>query len=105
MSARLGCGKGGVSWGSEELLQQVLQVEPGCVTPLALANTATTSCVLLLLDQKLRSGGNFFVHPIVNSASVALDSAGLEAFLRSGRMAGVLLVDLIGPRRAVLQDP
>lgn len=30
LSARLGCGKGGLSWGSEELLAQSLQVRVCC---------------------------------------------------------------------------
>jgi hypothetical protein len=58
-----------------------LQVEAGCVTPLAVANPSAKH-VLLLLDNKLQGCGSFFVHPIVNSASVLLDSAGLDAFLK-----------------------
>jgi hypothetical protein len=61
----------------------LLQVEPGCVTPLALANSDSCKHVLLLVDQKLQAPGcKFFVHPIVNTASVLLDSAGLDAFIR-----------------------
>eukprot|EP00877_Chromochloris_zofingiensis_P000743 jgi/Chrzof1/1066/Cz01g38310.t1 len=82
LSARLGLGKGGISWGSEELLSQSLQVEPGCVTPLAVAND-TASSVLLLLDSKLQAAGKFYVHPITNTASVMLDSNGLDQYLRS----------------------
>eukprot|EP00879_Flechtneria_rotunda_P015692 GHRR01016414.1.p1 GENE.GHRR01016414.1~~GHRR01016414.1.p1 ORF type:complete len:273 (+),score=115.03 GHRR01016414.1:593-1411(+) len=82
LSARLGCGKSGLSWSSEELLAESLQVEPGCVTPLALANQSSSKHVLLLIDQKLKNT-KFFVHPIVNSASVLLDSAGLDTFVRS----------------------
>lgn len=87
LSARLGTGKGGVSWCSEEALASTLQVELGCVTPLALAN-ASAAGVGLLLDQKLRDAGAFFVHPIVNTASVKLDAAGLEAFVRCGVLQG-----------------
>jgi len=85
LSSRLGLGKGGVSWGSPELLQEALQVEPGCVTPLALANDTTKHCVLLL-DQNIKAlgeAGKIFVHPIVNTASVAIAVPQLEAFLRS----------------------
>eukprot|EP00878_Enallax_costatus_P041006 GHUV01047443.1.p1 GENE.GHUV01047443.1~~GHUV01047443.1.p1 ORF type:complete len:289 (+),score=110.84 GHUV01047443.1:305-1171(+) len=83
LSARLGCGKGGLSWASEELLAESLQVEPGCVTPLALANVDSCKHVLLLIDSKLQqSGQKFFVHPIVNSASVLVDCDGLDKFLR-----------------------
>lgn len=82
LSARLGCGKGGLSWGSEELLAESLQVEAGCVTPLAVANPSAKH-VLLLLDRKIQECGSpVFVHPIVNSASVLVSSAGLDAFLK-----------------------
>jgi hypothetical protein len=60
-----------------------LQVEPGCVTPLALANSDSCKHVLLLVDQNLQAPGcKFFVHPVVNTASVLLDSAGLDAFIK-----------------------
>lgn len=60
-----------------------IQVEPGCVTPLALANTESCKHVLLLIDSKLQAASQkFFVHPIVNSASVLIDCAGLDKFLR-----------------------
>lgn len=60
-----------------------LQVEPGCVTPLALANQDSCKHVLLLLDQKLQAPGcKFCVHPLVNTASVLLDAAGLDAFIK-----------------------
>lgn len=57
-------------------------MEPGCVTPLAVANPSAKH-VLLLLDAKLQScGKRFFVHPIVNTASVLLNTAGLDAFIK-----------------------
>ena len=58
-----------------------VQVEPGCVTPLAAASPSAKH-VLVLIDSKLRDVGPFFVHPIVNSASVLISAADLEAFLR-----------------------
>lgn len=62
----------------------VVQVEAGCVTPLAVANPSAKH-VLLLIDSKLQEAGSpFFVHPIVNSASVLISTAGLDAFLRCG---------------------
>jgi len=82
LSARLGVGSGNLSWASEQLLTSTLHVQPGCVTPLGLANAAACRHALLLIDEKLRGGGKFFVHPIVNTASVRMDHAGLEKFLR-----------------------
>jgi hypothetical protein len=53
------------------------------VTPLALANPSAGHC-LLLLDSKLAGLGDtpLWVHPIVNSASLALTHTQLEAFLK-----------------------
>jgi hypothetical protein len=82
LSGRLGLGSGNITLAPEEALGETLRVAPGSVTPLALANADSTRHTLLLLDGKLRGSGKFFVHPIVNSASVLLDADGLEAFLR-----------------------
>ena len=57
-------------------------VEPGCVTPLALANASTAGGTVLLLDARLRGAGVFAVHPIVNTTSVLLNTDGLDAFLK-----------------------
>ncbi|KIZ03058.1 hypothetical protein MNEG_4903 [Monoraphidium neglectum] len=84
LSGRLGLGSGNITLAPEEALGETLRVAPGSVTPLALANADSTRHTLLLLDGKLRGSGKFFVHPIVNSASVLLDADGLEAFLRRG---------------------
>jgi hypothetical protein len=74
-----------------------LQVEPGCVTPLALANTDSCKHVLLLLDSKLQAAGTkFLVHPVVNTASVLLDSTGLESFLRCVLQQARLVACCIG---------
>jgi hypothetical protein len=63
-----------------------VQVEAGCVTPLAVAN-ASAKHVLLLLDRKIQECGSpVFVHPIVNSASVLISSAGLDAFLKCAQL-------------------
>ncbi|KAI8468739.1 MAG: YbaK/aminoacyl-tRNA synthetase-associated domain-containing protein [Monoraphidium minutum] len=83
LPGRLGLGSGNIAFGPEDALAASLAVAPGCVTPLALANAGGCAHTLLLLDEKLRGAGKFFVHPIVNSASVMLDAAGLEAFLRA----------------------
>lgn len=82
LSQRLGVGSGNLSWAPPPLLAAALGVKPGCVTPLGLANAESSRHVLLLLDSRLRGARAFFVHPIVNSASVRLDAADLEAFLR-----------------------
>ncbi|GBF98565.1 hypothetical protein Rsub_11895 [Raphidocelis subcapitata] len=97
LSARLGLGSGNLSWAPPELLVSSLGVEPGCVTPLGLANAGSCGRVVALLDARLRGARRFCVHPIVNDASVLIDAAGLEAFLRAvGRQP--TYVDLEAPK-------
>ncbi|KAG2497900.1 hypothetical protein HYH03_004165 [Edaphochlamys debaryana] len=87
LSARLGTGKGGVRLAPEELLTAVLQVPLGSVTPLVVANPEAAN-VVLLLDAKLRdpavvpADGRVYVHPLVNTTSLAMTPAALEAALR-----------------------
>lgn len=65
-----------------ELLESVLGVPLGSVTPLAVVQP-TASAVVLLLDHKLKGKDRILVHPLTNTSTVALSSEGLEAFLRS----------------------
>ncbi|GFR41444.1 hypothetical protein Agub_g2131 [Astrephomene gubernaculifera] len=81
LSARLGVGKGGVRMAPEELLQAVLQVPLGSVTPLAVANPEAAP-VVLLLDSRVRQQQQVFVHPLVNTASLAMTPEALEQALR-----------------------
>ncbi|PNH12462.1 putative prolyl-tRNA synthetase associated domain-containing protein 1, partial [Tetrabaena socialis] len=84
LSARLGVGKGGTRLAPEELLTALLQVPLGSVTPLAVANPEAAD-VLLLLDSRIRDpafvpeGSAVYVHPLVNTASLAMSPAALEA--------------------------
>ncbi|KAG2446219.1 hypothetical protein HXX76_000811 [Chlamydomonas incerta] len=92
LSARLGTGKGGLRLAPEELLLEVLQVPLGSVTPLAVANPEAGD-VVLLLDTKIQAQQVVYVHPLVNTTSLALSPAALEAALKAvGREP--LFVDL-----------
>jgi len=82
LSSRLGLGRGGLRLAPDDLLAPVLGVSLGSVTPLALAHPGAGD-VVLMLDEKLRRQARVWVHPMVNTASVALDPAGLETFLGS----------------------
>lgn len=82
LSARLGCGKGGLRFAPDDLLSSVLSVEPGCVTPLSLA-TPSAREVILLLDEEIRRQGAVCVHPLENSASLVMTIDEIERFLRS----------------------
>lgn len=83
LTSRIGCGKKYLRMAAEDLLQPVLGVAPGCVTPLALANADSARDVVLLLDAQLRAQDRVLVHPLTNTASTALAPAGLEQFLRA----------------------
>ncbi|KAJ9508296.1 hypothetical protein QJQ45_011805 [Haematococcus lacustris] len=80
LSARLGTGKGGLRFAPEEAIPELLQVLPGSVTPLAVASPAAAK-VVLLLDARIKSQDTVYVHPLVNSASLALSPTALDAAL------------------------
>lgn len=82
LSARLGVGKGGLRFAPENLLETVLQVPNGCVTPLS-ACQPSASCVVLLLDRKLKGLERVLVHPLTNTATLSIPPSGLDAILRS----------------------
>ncbi|GIL64893.1 hypothetical protein Vafri_18732 [Volvox africanus] len=89
LSARLGVGKSGTRMAPEELVTSVLQVPLGSVTPLAVANPEAANVVLLLdakiLDHEYVSadGGVVYVHPLVNTTSLALTPGALAAAIRA----------------------
>lgn len=81
MSARLGTGKGGVRLAPEDLLLSVLQVPLGSVTPFAIANPGAKN-VVLILDHNIKDQACVYAHPLVNTASLQLTPAALDAALR-----------------------
>ena len=72
-------GAGRLSFGSAERLKRTLGVEPGSVTPLALANDAAHA-VRLVLDRGVAEGGPVNAHPLVNTMTTALTPADLLRF-------------------------
>lgn len=70
---------GRLSFGSAELLREVLGVEPGSVTPFALMNDRERR-VSLVLDAALMAHETVNFHPLVNSATTGVSRAGLLAF-------------------------
>lgn len=82
LGMRLGVGRNAIRMAPEELLPSVLGVEPGSVTPLALANPAASK-VALLLDERLRLVNAFCVHPLINTMSTVMTSTDLETFAKS----------------------
>ena len=69
------------SFGRAELLQQVLGVTPGSVTPLAIVND-TDLKVTHVLDTRLMAHELVNCHPLENDATTTLPSADLLRFIR-----------------------
>lgn len=82
-----------LSFGRPELLREVLGVEPGSVTPLAVIND-TDRRVTLVLAKSLLDQSPVNVHPLVNTATTALTPADLLAFVRaSGHEPRIVALD------------
>jgi Ala-tRNA(Pro) deacylase len=73
---------GRFSFGSAELLREVLGVEPGSVTPLAAIND-TTRRVSVILDAGLMKHATLNCHPLVNTMTTSLAAADLVRFLEA----------------------
>jgi Ala-tRNA(Pro) deacylase len=71
-----------ISFGKAELLQEVLGVEPGSVTPFALINDVTHQ-VNVVLDARMMACDLVSYHPLVNTATTTLTPAELLLFIES----------------------
>ena len=78
LPARIGSAK--LSFGSPALLDEVLGVEPGSVTPFALINDAERR-VTLIVDAALVRADPLNFHPLTNTATTQVSKAGFLAFL------------------------
>jgi Ala-tRNA(Pro) deacylase len=74
--------QGRVSFGSAELLEEVLGVRPGSVTPLGAVNDRQGR-VTLVLEAGLMAHERLNFHPLVNTRTTGLASRDLLAFLRA----------------------
>jgi hypothetical protein len=81
LSARLGLGKGGINMAPSGLVQQLLKVPEGSVTPFA-ALSLPGSELSLLLDQKILTAESIFVHPMVNTSSLQMKPDALTTALK-----------------------
>jgi len=75
-------GAAAISFASADTLRRVLGVEPGSVTPLAVIND-TEGRVRVVLDAGLLTFAILNVHPLVNTATIAIRPDDLIAFLRA----------------------
>ena len=77
---RLGCGR--LSFGKPELLEEVLGIVPGAVTPFALMNDETGR-VSVVLDTAMMREPLLNYHPLVNTATTAIRAEDLLRFIRA----------------------
>jgi Ala-tRNA(Pro) deacylase len=83
------------SFGSPELLYEMLGVRPGSVTPFALAND-TGQCVRIVLDQGMLAHDPLNYHPLANDRTTAIAPGDLLRFIAAcGHRP--LIVDLAAP--------
>jgi Ala-tRNA(Pro) deacylase len=88
LPARIGSAR--LSFGSAELLREVLGVEPGSVTPFAVINDADRR-VSVVLDAWMMAQELLNYHPLRNDMTTTIAAEGLRAFLAStGHRADVV---------------
>ena len=71
-----------LSFGRPELLQQVLGVMPGSVTPFAIIND-TGQRVTIVLDERMLAHAVLNYHPLENTATTAIARDDLLRFIRA----------------------
>lgn len=81
LHVRIGA-SGRLSFGKPDLLQEVLGVMPGSVTPFGLVNDHPPR-VTVVLDAALMANETVNCHPLVNTATTTIRSADLLAFVRA----------------------
>jgi Ala-tRNA(Pro) deacylase len=90
----LGCQR--LSFGRPELLEEVLGVEPGAVTPFALINDREHR-VQPLLDRAMLGYEQLNYHPLTNAATTTIAAADLPKFIAAcGHEPRVLDLDATG---------
>lgn len=75
-------GSGRLSFGSADLLREVLGVEPGSVTTFAAIND-TARRVSVILDAAMMAHARINLHPLVNTATTGISRDGLVTFLEA----------------------
>jgi len=75
-------GSARLSFGSAELMEEVLGVTPGSVTAFALLNDAERRATFVL-DHRLAQAERVNFHPLVNTATTGVSQAGFRRFLQA----------------------
>lgn len=73
---------GRFSFGSADLMREVLGVEPGAVTPFGVIND-TQSRVIVVLDAPMMEHETLNYHPLVNTMTTSINRDDLVKFLES----------------------
>jgi Ala-tRNA(Pro) deacylase len=73
---------GRLSFGSADLMRELLGVEPGSVTPFAVIND-TAGRVTVVLDAAMMAHEVLNFHPLVNTGTTTISRAGLLKFLQA----------------------
>ena len=90
-------GSGRLSFGSADLLMEVLGVEPGSVTPFAALND-TEARVTVVLDRAMLGHRRLNYHPLVNTRTTTILREDLLRFLEAtGHAPVVAEVDVLTP--------
>ncbi len=74
LSSQLGCAR--LSFASAEMMQELLHIQPGAVSPMGLIHDHAHR-VRLIIDRDLEHVVNYACHPCVNTSSIALPLADL----------------------------
>ena len=74
-------GQKSFSFVQPEVLLAMLGVTPGSVTPFGLIFD-TEKKVNVIIDEDAWNTGKFLFHPLINTATLSIDKAGFEAFLK-----------------------
>ena len=93
-------GSARLSFGSADLLEQVLGVTPGSVTAFALINDAERQATFVL-DARLAQAQRVNFHPMTNTATTGVSQAGFARFLQALGIAP-MVVDFAA--MAVVED-
>lgn len=94
---------GRVSFGKAELLEEVLGVTPGSVTPFSLINDRDAQQVSVVFDAKMMEQDILNFHPLLNNASTAIAAADLVVFAKAcGHEPRVLAVS--AEAQAITED-
>ena len=71
-----------LSFGKPDLMQEVLGVTPGAVTPMAALNAAPGS-IRVILDAQMMETETLNCHPLHNEATIAISTEDLDRVLRA----------------------